>query len=201
MDEENGLGVEGDNSGVFAMPTQNDLITIQPGLQQQVLVSIMSHPITLLWEEQNDRKVVSLAETAAGTSFAKERTADISVAAGRADGDIAGPFPVVALSETMVSPTSGEKPSRVFAFSGIDFAAEQVLSASFTLNNSFLNELVGYGSPASETMEVAPVIVQGSYDLNLRASTVNILFWVLVVALPLLILAAGIYMFIKRRHR
>ena len=50
-------------------------------------------------------------------------------------------------------------------------------------------------------MDVAPSIVKGSYDLNLRASTVNILFWVLVVILPLLILAAGVYMFIRRRHR
>ncbi|MBQ3055328.1 MAG: GldG family protein [Oscillospiraceae bacterium] len=201
MDEQYTLGIDGDNSGVFAIPTQNDLITMPPRNSQQYLVSITSHPLSLLWDEENDRKVTSLAETNRDTSFAKVIDDSLSLAAARAAGDIAGPFSVAAVSETMVSPTSGRKPSRVFAIGTTYFAREDVLSASFTLNNTFLNELVSYGSPSSETMEVAPSIVKGSYDLNLRAATVNILFWVLVVILPLLILAAGIFMFIKRRHR
>jgi len=201
MDEQYGLGVDGDNSGVFAMPTQNDLITMPPLTSQQYLVAITAHPLSLLWDEQNDRKVTSLAETNSETSFAKVIDSSLSLAASRADGDIAGPFSVAAVSETMVSPTSGRKPSRVFAIGTVNFAMEEILSASFTLNNSFLNELVSYGSPSSETIEVAPVVVKGSYDLNLRSATVDILFWVLVVILPLLILAAGVFMFVRRRHR
>lgn len=201
MDEQYGLGVDGDNSGVFAMPTQNDLITLPPMTSQQYLVAVTAHPLALLWDEQNDRKVTSLAETNRDTSFAKLIDANLSLADGFKSGDVKGPFSVAAVSETMVSPTSGKKPSRVFAIGTVNFAMEEILSASFTLNNSFLNELVSYGSPSSETMEVAPAIVQGSYDLNLRATTVSLLFWILVVILPTLILAAGIYMFIRRRHR
>lgn len=201
MDEQYGLGMDGDNSGVFAMPTQNDLITMPPLTSQQYLVAVTAHPLSLLWDEQNDRKVTSLAETNRDTSFAKVIDETISLADGFESGDVKGPFSVAAVSETVVSPTSGKKPSRVFAIGTVTFAREDILSASFTLNNSFLNELVSYGSPSSETMEVAPSIVQGSYDLNLRAATVSILFWILVVILPTLILAAGIYMFIRRRHR
>ena len=201
LDEQYALGMDGDKSGVFAMPTQNDLISMVPALNQQYLVSPASHPITLLWDERNDRKVISLAETNRETSYAKEFNSSLSLSASRTSEDASGPFTIAALSETLVSPTSGDKPSRVFAIGSTYFALDDILSASFTLNNSFLNELVSYGSPNSETMQVAPSIVQGSYDLNLRTGTVQILFWALVVILPLLILLMGIFMFIRRRHR
>ncbi len=201
LDEQYTLGIDGDNSGVFAIPTENDFVTVMPTVNQQMLVSPMSHPITLLWTEKNDRQVVSLAETNGNTSFAKELTPDLSLTAARTGSDPSGPFTVAALSETMVSPTSGKIPSRVLAFASSYFAMDDILSATFTMNNSFLNDLVSYANPNTETMEIAPVVVEGNYDLNLRASTVDILFWVLVVAIPSLILLAGIWMFIRRRHR
>lgn len=200
LDEQYALSVEGDNSGVFAIPTENELITITPTMTQQMLVAPTSHPITLLWEEQNDRQVVSLAETNV-TSFAKELNADISLTAAKSGSDLSGPFTVAALSETLVSPTSEDIPSRVFAIASSYFAMDEVLGATFTLNNAFLNDLISYANPNTETMEIAPVVVQGNYDLNLRAATVDALFWVLVVVIPLLILAAGIFIFIRRRHR
>ncbi|MBE6915519.1 MAG: hypothetical protein E7471_02675 [Ruminococcaceae bacterium] len=200
LDEQYSLGIEGDLTGVFAMPTQNDAITVLPNMNQQMVVSPASHPISVLWNEQNDRRVLSLAETNV-TSYAKELNNDFSLTATQAAGDPTGPFVVSTLSETLVSPTSGEEPSRVFGFASTYFAMDQIMSATFTLNNSFLNELVGYANPNTETMEIDPLVVQNSYDLNLSTGTVQILFWALVVIIPLLILLAGIVIFIRRRHR
>lgn len=196
LDENYSLKIEGDLSGVFAMPTENDLITVLPNMNQQMIVSPASHPITRLWEEQNGRRVVSLAETN-GTAYAKELTPDFSLTAVKTAADSVGPFTVATVSETM----STDHPARVFGFASHYFAQDAILGATFTLNNSFLNELVSYANPNTETMEIAPVVVQNNYDLNLRASTVEILFWVLVVILPSLILLAGIWIFIRRRYR
>lgn len=200
LDDQYSLATDSDWSLVFAMPTENDAITVLPNMNQQMLVSRASHPISVLWTEQNDRRVVSLAETNI-TSYTKELNNEFSLTAPKAAGDLTGPFVVSTLSETLVSPTSGKEASRVFGFASVQFAAEEILGTTYTLNNSFLNELVGYGNPNTETMEIDPLVVQNSYDLNLRAGTVDILFWALVVITPLLILSAGIFIFIRRRHR
>lgn len=200
LDEQYSLAVEGDLAFVFAIPTENDAITVLPNMNQQMLVSRASHPISVLWNEQNDRRVVSLAETNV-TSYAKELNSEFSLTAPQAEGDEQGPFVIATLSETLVSPTSGKEASRVFGFASVQFAKEEILGTTYTLNNSFLNELVSYANPNTETMEIDPLVVQNSYDLNLRAGTVQILFWALVVILPTLILLAGIIIFIRRRHR
>ncbi len=200
LDEQYSLATDSDWTMVFAMPTENDAIAVLPNMSQQMLVSRASHPISVLWTERNDRRVVSLAETNV-TSYTKELNDEFSLTSKQSAGDPEGPFVVSTLSETLVSPTSGKEASRVFGFASVQFAMEEILAATYTVNNSFLNELVSYGNPNTETMEIDPLVVQNSYDLNLRAGTVKILFWSLVVILPTLILLAGILIFIRRRHR
>ncbi len=179
---------------------QNNDATARIPSTQQRFIAPMAHPIKILFEQRSSTRVMPIAQTES-TSYARLFTTNPNVAEGRLPEEEKGPFTVAAVSEKVEQSSTGHlEENRVFLFASESVADEEIMGISLSLNNTVLNELVSYANPDATTMSIAPKMTQ-SYDLNFYESEIRILMWILVIIVPLAILAAGIFIFIRRRHR
>lgn len=177
----------------------NDATARIPDTQQRVLAP-MAHPIKVLFEQRSSTRVLPIAQTAS-SSFARQFGASPNVSDPRQDGEAKGPFTVAAVSERVEQSSNGQlEENRVFLFGSESIADEEIMGVSLALNNTLLNELLSYANPDAMTMAIAPKMTQ-SFDLNFYESEIRVLMVILVILVPLAILAAGIIIFIRRRHR
>ena len=177
----------------------NDVTARVPSTQQ-IFLAPQAHPIKLLFEQRGNMRTLPIAKTMA-TSFARMLASDANITDARKDGEEKGPFNIAAVSEKVNVDSKGQlEEFRVFLFGSESAAEEDIMGLSASLNNTVFNELVSYANPDANTMAIAPKMQQ-TYDLNFYESEIRVLFVVLVILVPLAILAAGIFIFIRRRHK
>lgn len=169
---------------------QGQLMPIFPG----------ARPIELIFTEKSYMRTVALLQTKK-TSYGKILSKDKPIEVlTRENGDISGPFTVAAIGERVLGNTGNEGIARVCVFGTEGFADEEVVAIARAYNNTFLSQLVTYANPDTLTMAIKPKVVS-SYDLNITESGAKVLRIVLIGVIPLLIIAVGIFIFIRRKNR
>lgn len=177
---------------------KND-VTERIAATQQMLVTPFTRPLSILWQEKSYTRVLPLA-TSSTSSFARPLAANLNVTDAKKAGDQAGPFPVAILSEKNEQKDTGVLSNRVFVFGSIEIVSESIINIPITMNNSFVNTLIGYCNENTNTMTIMPKTMR-SYDLNFYESQIQLLMVLLLIVMPLAILGAGIFVFLKRRHK
>ncbi len=167
---------------------------------QMIIVSPNTRPINILWREKGYGRVSELLSTAK-SSYGKALSADKPITTlSRESSDEKGPFTVGAVSELMIPTDTGAGVSRVIAFGSFEIASGEVESIARAFNSRMLAEVLQYANPNTHTMQIMPK-VETSYDLNITQAQARIIFIVLVFIIPLAILAAGVFVFLRRRNR
>ena len=167
---------------------------------QMMIISPRTRPINILWQEKSYNRVIALLNTEK-SAYGKLISADKPIVSlNRESGDERGPFVVGAVGERLITSDNGAGMSRIVAFGSYEIASEEVQSISRAFNTRLLSEVVEYANPNTHTMQIMPK-VEPSYDLNITQAQAKILFIVLIFVIPLLILAAGFFVFLRRRNR
>lgn len=178
---------------------KNDLI--DEGRQGQLMpIFPRTRPVEILFTEKSYGRVVPLMQTMK-SSYAKLLSADKPIEVLTREGDdVSGPFTVSAVGERRLGTTGGDGIARVVVFGTEAFADEEVVGITRAYNNTFLSQMVTYVNPDTLTMPIAPKVVS-TYDLNITEAGARVLKVVLIAVVPLLILALGIFVFIRRKNK
>lgn len=158
--------------------------------------SMQSHPINILWEEKGYTRTLPLA-ISGNNSYSRFLSSAANITDGRGENEDKGPFNVAVLSEKR---TAEDKANRVFLFGSDMMAAESVIGTSIALNNSFFNKVLSYSSDGMKTVQIMPK-VSATNDLNFYESQIALITNILVIFVPIIILAVGLFIFFRRRHR
>ncbi len=186
-------------SPLYLIPQLAEHAVTEPFLHSSLYaVTSMSRPITSVWtgDASGDRALSPLLFTSE-TSYARLISADSRTTepARRAD-DTPGPFVIAALcEETRYSVQGAARPARVL-----------LLPVSLTvdygdrfLNGSLMSGLLSYMTEAGQTVRIPAKSYADNRMTNTQRDNV-FFFWALVVLLPLGILAAGYWVWHRRRH-
>lgn len=187
-------------AGVFAQYTDNDATQSMAANQETRIFLPYCRPLDMLWAEKSYTRVVPLANTS-NQSYGRVMTDDADIYSAKQANEPAGPFHAAIMSEKNQQKPGGQleyNSSRIFVFGSYIMCDESAMSV--LSNRSFITALVGYGNEGIKTMQVMPKVVKDS-DLNIYRSSMTIYWWVLIVFMPLIIIAAGVYIFIRRRYQ
>ena len=182
-----------------AETVKNDLIDEK---MQGELMPIFprTRAIKVTFTEKSYMRVVPLMQTQK-TSYAKLLSTEKPIEVlTRESGDVAGPHTVCAIGERALGNSGTDGIARVIAFGTEGFADEEVVGIQRAYNNTFLSQVVTYANPDTRTMAIRPKIVS-NYDLNITEGQARLFNVLLVYILPVLILAFGVFVFIRRKNR
>ena len=115
------------------------------------------------------------------------------------ENDAVGPFNMCVISEYLVSDKNMNYTRGDILFCSAGMISDSVLKASNYLNGQFLEHLLDYISEYSDGV-VIPDKDFESKNLNILSWQSRLVLYVVVIAIPLLILLAGILIWAKRRH-
>ena len=178
---------------------END-VTQKIQATQQLYLSPQTHPITILWEEKSYTRTLPLV-VSSSSSYGRVLSANANISDARKDNEPKGPFCMAAVGEKNVQKSDGGiESNRVFLFGSNYMADESITGISISINNTLLNTVVSYANSNTKTMSIAPKVTQQN-DLNFYESQINMLLIILVIVMPLAILAFGLVIFFRRRHR
>ncbi|MBR5479595.1 MAG: GldG family protein [Clostridia bacterium] len=169
-------------------------------LNDETFYTCASHPIDIIYEQSGNKRVLPLASTLS-SSYERMNAPGMSTTAERQADEKKGPFVIAAVGERAAYSNDGDvNENRVFLFSSHYMAIDRIMDFPVALNQSFFRAMVRYANKNTSTLKVAPKMV-AEYDLNIYESQANVFGIILVVIVPIAILAAGIFIFIKRRHK
>jgi len=183
----------------IAEMVKNDLID-EAAQGQLMPIFPRTRAINILFTEKSYGRVVPLMQTQR-SSYAKLLSAEKPIEVLTREGaDVAGPHTVAAIGERRLGTTGNDGIARVVVFGTEAFADEEIVGIQRAYNNTFLSQLVTYVNPDTLTMAIAPKVVS-SYDLNITEAGAKVLQIVLIYVIPLLILAIGVFVFIRRKNK
>lgn len=178
--------------------TENEIINTE--LQgDKLLLLPRTRPVNIIFSEKGSNKTLPILETAKsayGKLISPEKPLQT---ASRESGDISGPFVTAAVGMRQLGNSAKEGFSQVFVFGSQLFASEQISEISHSYNDELLTELVTYANPDTLVMRISPKVTE-SYDLNIKTGQA-LLIKIFLYGFPVLILAAGIIVFVIRRRK
>lgn len=163
--------------------------------QDMQIIMPQAKSLDLLFETGTGRMTTPVLETypSAYTKDMDKLTNNDSF--DKAAGDKEGTFTVAALAQY----TGGEKTGNLFVCGSVLIMHDELLNAGSLLNKTFLTSVISYATPSVKTISIAAKSLVGE-PLAIMGVAVQVVFWGVIVLLPLLIIAAGIIIFIRRRH-
>ncbi len=165
-----------------------------------IVISPRTRTVKLLWAERGLGFTTEILRTQS-SAYAKTLSADTPIKTlKRESGDLPGPFTVAAMSERLTSASMDAGHSRVFAFGSADFVSEETAGISRAYNSRLMSQIIDYANPNTLTLAINPK-VDITYDLNITEGGASLLRILLNYVLPLLIIAGGVFVFIRRRNR
>ena len=115
------------------------------------------------------------------------------------ESDPVGPFNMTVLSEFLATSKNLKQTRSDILFCSAGMITNSILEASNFLNASFLEQVLDYMSEYSDGI-VIPDKDFESTALSILSWQSRIVLWVVVIAIPLAILVAGVLIWSKRRH-
>ena len=154
-------------------------------------------PIEMTETETASHNVKALM-TSSKYSYTKNLE-DITTSYDQTEEDETGPFNMCVISEYLVSDKNLNYTRSDVVFCSAGMITDSVLKASNFLNAQFFEQIVNYISEYNDVLVIEDKDFE-STTLNILTWQIRVVLWVVVIALPLAILAVGIYIWSKRRH-
>ncbi len=154
-------------------------------------------PIELTGKQTASHTVLALMRSSQ-YSYSKSLE-EISVGFDRAGDDRSGPFDLCAISERFVTDKNLNSTRSDVLFCSAGMISDSVLSASNFLNSQFLTAVINYIREDGKGV-VIPDKNFASSALTVRSWQISLIFWIIVILLPLAILAAGVTVRVRRKH-
>ncbi len=168
------------------------------GQTGEYVIAPISRQITPLYQVQGWRTVQPLLVTSSA-SYGKIFSADKTITSTtREEGDLEGPFYVAVLTEQNRIENMQNNYSRIL-FAQANMAADEVLEVDAFLNQRFFVRAVNYMNESADAIVVEPKYTTSS-QLNILGEQASVVFWLLVIIIPVGTLACGLYVWRKRRN-
>ncbi|MDD6188255.1 MAG: GldG family protein [Clostridiales bacterium] len=172
-------------------------ITDNLNLRNQFALVVGGRAIELT-NTQTGSDYVTVLMSSSATSYAKNAN-DITYGYDQADTDAVGPFNLAVMTERYAYDKNLNTTRSSLLFVNAGMITDSVLSASNFLNASYLTSALNFINDYSDAV-IIPDKNFVSTTLNILTWQVMVVFWVVVVALPLAILAIGVIVWARRRH-
>ena len=166
----------------------------------KIIVTPYSRPFTALWDEGSEWRTVSPLIVTADSAFAKEIPSDGISSTDTTtyqSGDEQGAF-------TLGTITVDDNPNTDIVGQVICLpsfmAADSYLTTSTYANSDFFATMFAYLNPNADTV----IISTKSYNttaLSVQGWQANVVFWILVVIVPLVFLGLGLIIWLRRKNR
>lgn len=153
--------------------------------------------IDILWDNDNWRGVQPLM-TSTSTAYAKELSAE-STAMEQSAEDATGPFNVGVLSwQTSMHNLNSTYSYILFLNAG--FVSDSALKNSSFINKDYFLAALNFMSDDSESVSIESKDISTT-TLTVPGSARRVIFYLLIVVIPCVCLAAGIVVWARRRHK
>lgn len=154
--------------------------------------------ITPLWESAGYRTVTPLLRTS-DQSYSKTFVQNEPQSLEKSGSDPVGSYCLGVLCEEKWVSDNRNLHSRVLFFSSASLIQDELMLTQNLMNRSFVYATVSYLSRQTDLVEIPPRNLQAG-KLLLTGSAATLIFWLVVVLLPLTILGAGFVKWNKRRN-
>lgn len=161
------------------------------------LVSYYSAPLELLFDANNSVVTYSLWTTADTATVITENTTEEDV-----ENPVTGSETVATLSSKLIQLEDGSSVSRSLCmFGSSTIFTDSFMSSAFGDSQYFQDLLLYLTANDGSNVSVLTERVQTNVaDVTATRSTINMLGWLFGAIIPVAILAAGLVIFLKRRH-
>lgn len=194
----------GDEKQSISVPTTlaptmiSHKMTEDMGKSGEYVIAPISRQISTLYETQGWRSVYPILVTSSA-SYGKIYSADKTLTSTtREEGDLPGPFYVCVLTEQNKIVNLENNYSRIL-FAQLNMAADEMLGVDAFLNQRFFVRAINYMNESADAILVEPRYYT-SDRLNILGEQASVVFWFLVVIIPLGTLACGFYIWARRRN-
>ena len=194
----------GDERRSISVPTTlaptilSHAMTENLGKSGEYVVAPISRQITPLYQTKGWRTVTPILVTSSasyGKIFNSEKAITSTT---REEGDLEGPFYVSVLTEQNRIDNLESNYSRIL-FAQTNMASDEMLEVDAFLNQRFFVRAVNYMNESADAIVVEPKYYTSS-QLNILGEQATVVFWLLVIIIPLGTLACGLYVWRKRRN-
>ncbi|MGI6578039.1 MAG: Gldg family protein [Eubacteriales bacterium] len=194
----------GDEKQSISVPTTlapsmiNHSMTEDLGRSGEYVIAPISRQITTLYDTQGWRTVYPILVTSSasyGKMYSSEKTL---TSTAREEGDLEGPFYVSVLTEQNKIVNLQNNYSRIL-FAQLNMAADEMLEVDAFLNQRFFVRAINYMNESADAIVVEPRYYTSS-QLNILGDQASVVFWFLVVIIPLGTLTCGFYIWARRRN-
>ncbi len=172
-------------------------ITDNLNLRNQFALVVGGRAINMT-NTQTSNVYVTALMTSSDTSYSKDIN-DIAYGYDQAENDEVGPFNLAVMSESYVYDKNNNLTRSSVLFVNAGMITDSVLKASNFLNASYLTTALNFINDYSDAVIIPDKNFQ-STTLNILSWQVTLVFWIVVIAIPLAILAIGVIVWARRRH-
>ena len=156
--------------------------------------------LDLLWESSNHHGAYSILASSA-SSYGKDYTDYNNVETyTKAEGDEEGPFNlgIVCTYNQSVSGTS--QSGKMVVLASNYMIADTYLDMQQLANKDYILDIIDFLYSGIDPL-IIDTVQYTSSSMTLLSSQARTILWVLVVVIPVVILALGIYVWLRRRHK
>lgn len=172
-------------------------ITDNLNLRNQFALVVGGRHIELT-NTQTSSDYVTVLMSSSATSYAKDAN-DIAYGYDQNEEDAVGPFNLAVMTERYSYDKNLNKTRSSLLFVNAGMITDSVLSASNFLNANYLTSALNFINDYTDAV-IIPDKNFVSTTLNILTWQVMVVFWVVIVAMPLAILALGVIVWGRRRH-
>jgi len=164
-----------------------------------IILAPYSRTIEQLWTERSGRTSTVIMQTSED-SYSREYSKDmINESMEKKDGDAEGPFNVAVLSQYEVYQNNTRYTSNVLFFGTSTIASDSMLGTASFANLKFLTAAIDYMNPMVDAVSIEAKDFTNT-ELVILEDQANVIFWTLIVIIPLIVLVLGFVMWVKRRN-
>ena len=178
----------------------NDMTQPLADKADMLMITPSAREIKLLFDEDKsgikNTPILVTSQYAYGKAYTQGTTIKTY---DKASGDETSQFIVGLLSQKVSTVGNETKNTRILFLSSPLMMDDEILSVSNILNSYFLTYSFGYLDERSDTIQITPKNLVSSH-INITGSAPAIVFFLLVILLPLSVIALGIYQWRKRRN-
>jgi ABC-2 type transport system permease protein len=184
----------------YVVPNVLQNLPFTQSLPQTIPMIPAGRPIELTGSQTSMVELTPLLASS-GTSYAK-RYEDAMVGYGQNPEDIVGPFNMAVIAEALIYDKSGETPTgktSIF-FTNAGMVTQTALQEPAFLNRVYIGLTLDYMSDYTEGL-VIPDKDFSTAILSIQTNQAHVVLFLLVFGLPALLIAAGVAVQLRRRHK
>ena len=186
-------------SGYFTylLPTVYTYSGITDNLQRGYVIVPLARPITRLYE-QDDWRTTNVMMVSSDYSYAKDLSQEIDTY-DQTEEDAAGPFNITMLMSMEYMDTNLVQQTTYVLFANAGMVSDSVLEEDAFVNSDYMLQFLNYINTESDSVIIDAKTYQ-STTMTIAGWQARVLFWVLIILIPLGTLAIGFGVWAKRRH-